>query len=85
MANPRKVACGISMGKFHLTSAHSKGKTQGHAHLDCEYLASDDRAKYQLSANIKLHTIFRLAYLHWTVVYSKGKGQGQANFNSEYF
>ena len=29
------------LGYFHLIMAHTKGQGEGHAHIDCEYLAND--------------------------------------------
>ena len=39
----RKSLIGFRMVHILLTLAHSKGQSQGHENIDCEYLVSGDR------------------------------------------
>ena len=47
IANSKKVACSLLVGIFTLTSVNSK--SQGHAHVDCEYLANVYRVKIAIA------------------------------------
>ena len=71
---------------LHLTLAHSKGQSQGHAHLDGEYLAND--ARLDEDCNFEhlgmQHVDFRLVYLHFILVHSKWYCQGHAHFDGKY-
>ena len=40
---PRKLPIGFQIVYLHLTLAHFKGQSQGHAHFGCEYVVNGDR------------------------------------------
>ena len=73
---------------FRFTFAPYKGQGEGHAHLDCEYLAKTVRS---IGQNIttaitygKSCIGFRLACLRLAVADSKGQDQGRTHFDCKY-
>ena len=74
------------MAYLHLTLAHDKDLSQGHAHFNCEYLVNGyKKAKHYYCCQVeKVYTIFTVIYLHLILANFKDQGQVYEHIDCEY-
>ena len=82
--NAWEVIYEFQMAHLHLTLSHFKGKGQGQAHFEIDYLENGDIQDKNHYSNSKPCMGSLLAYLHSTVASSKRQGQGHAHFDNKY-